>query len=476
MKSLAKNSFYNIIYQVLNLLFPLVTSVYVSRIIFEDGIGKVAYAQNITSYFVTLALLGFPAYGVREISKIRSDTNKKNTIFSELFFINFISTIILSIAYVLFIIINTNAHENFILYIFTGFVLFFNIFNIDWLYQGEEEYGYITLRSFIVKIICLILLLGGVKTKDDYILYALITSLGTVCNYVFNIIHSRKFVKFEFKNLNLKQHMRPLIVLTAAVFLGSIYNKIDITMLGMMSTDAVVGYYSNANKIIVMILTGCQAVSAAFMPRLSYLYTKDKKALEELIEFGCKILVFITIPATIGVYLLAPNATVVLYGESFAPAGITLQVFTPLIIIRTLGDLLCYQLLISIGQENKRLPAYVVAASANVILNYLLIPHWGQNGAAVASVISEFLVNGIQLLVTIKIINIHINPKYICSVLLSAGIMGGVIEIILKNVKGNILELILSVIVGSVTYILFSILFKNEMIIMIQEKIHNRVR
>ena len=62
MKSLAKNSFYNIIYQVLNLLFPLVTSVYVSRIIFEDGIGKVAYAQNITSYFVTLALLGFPAY------------------------------------------------------------------------------------------------------------------------------------------------------------------------------------------------------------------------------------------------------------------------------------------------------------------------------------------------------------------------------------------------------------------------------
>ena len=153
-----------------------------------------------------------------------------------------------------------------------------------------------------------------------------------------------------------------------------------------------------------------------------------------------------------------------------------MQVFTPLIIIRTLGDLLCYQLLISIGQENKRLPAYVVAASANVILNYLLIPHWGQNGAAVASVISEFLVNGIQLLVTIKIINIHINPKYICSVLLSAGIMGGVIEIILKNVKGNILELILSVIVGSVTYILFSILFKNEMIIMIQEKIHNRVR
>lgn len=232
----------------------------------------------------------------------------------------------------------------------------------------------------------------------------------------------------NFKNLNLKQHMRPLIVLTAAVFLGSIYNKIDITMLGMMSTDAVVGYYSNANKIIVMILTGCQAVSAAFMPRLSYLYTKDKKALEELIEFGCKILVFITIPATIGVYLLAPNATVVLYGESFAPAGITLQVFTPLIIIRTLGDLLCYQLLISIGQENKRLPAYVVAASANVILNYLLIPHWGQNGAAVASVISEFLVNGIQLLVTIKIINIHINPKYICSVLLSAGIMGELLK------------------------------------------------
>ena len=65
MRSLAKNSLYNILYQTTGLIFPLISSIYVSRILMEDGIGKVAYAQNIASYFASAAALGFPAYGIR---------------------------------------------------------------------------------------------------------------------------------------------------------------------------------------------------------------------------------------------------------------------------------------------------------------------------------------------------------------------------------------------------------------------------
>ena len=68
-KSLAKNSIYNIIYTVANILFPFATSIYVSRILLPAGVGKVASAQNIASYFITIAALGLPSMVMRHMSR-----------------------------------------------------------------------------------------------------------------------------------------------------------------------------------------------------------------------------------------------------------------------------------------------------------------------------------------------------------------------------------------------------------------------
>lgn len=75
-KSLVANSFFNVCYQLLNVLFPLVTSAYVSRVLMPDGIGKVALAQNWAQYFVVFAALGIPNYGIREIARSRTDSQQ----------------------------------------------------------------------------------------------------------------------------------------------------------------------------------------------------------------------------------------------------------------------------------------------------------------------------------------------------------------------------------------------------------------
>lgn len=85
-KSLTKNSIYNVIYTIANILFPFATSIYVSRILLPAGVGKVASAQNIVSYFVTLARLGLPSYGVREFAKVR-EKNMKETNCSPSFYL-----------------------------------------------------------------------------------------------------------------------------------------------------------------------------------------------------------------------------------------------------------------------------------------------------------------------------------------------------------------------------------------------------
>ena len=228
-KSMLKNSVFNIIYTASNILFPFITSIYVSRILLPVGVGKVASAQNIASYFVTAAALGLPSYGVREFAKVREDTAKKNSLFTELFIINLISTTISLIAYIFVLILNNGFNGEGALYICCGLAIFFNYLNIDWIYQGLEEYGYITGRSVVIKCISLALLVVFVKTREDYVAYALLTSLALGGNYIFNVIHARKMVGFTLVNLKIRKHIKPIVFIAGIIFMSTIYNKIDIT-------------------------------------------------------------------------------------------------------------------------------------------------------------------------------------------------------------------------------------------------------
>ena len=319
-KSLVKNSIFNIIYTVANILFPFVTSVYVSRILLPAGVGKVAAAQNLASYFVTLAALGLPSYGVREFAKVREDEKRKNSLFTELITLNLISTTVAVVAYAAFLIYNNGFKGEWALYICCGLTICFNYLNIDWIYQGLEEYGYITVRSIVIKLLSLVLLFVFVRSRKDYVTYALLTSLALGGNYIFNVIHARKII-----------------------FMSTIYNKVDVTMLNVLATDEAIGFYSYSQKTVNIVLTICSAVTATLLPRLSYCYENDKDGFYKLLDKGFQILCLAVGPLTIGLLLVADQAVLLLYGSEFLPSGLTIKLMCPLIIIKGFGDLLCYQ-------------------------------------------------------------------------------------------------------------------------------------
>ena len=114
--SMAKNGMYYVIYQGINVIFPFLTAMYVARILLPETIGSVAYAQNIVRYFSIMAFLGIPTYGLREISKVRNNQVELDSIFSELFIINFISTVVFSVLYILLIIVIKDFRTNLLLY------------------------------------------------------------------------------------------------------------------------------------------------------------------------------------------------------------------------------------------------------------------------------------------------------------------------------------------------------------------------
>lgn len=168
-KSLTKNSIYNIIYTLANIIFPFITSIYVSRILLPTGVGKVVSAQNIAAYFVTFAALGLPSYGVREFSKVRNNDYEKNKLFTELLILNVISTTLAVLGFYFLVYCNDGFNGEWALYLTCGLTIFFNYLNIDWMYRGLEEYGFITGRSLLIKIVSLIALFMFVKTQSDYV-------------------------------------------------------------------------------------------------------------------------------------------------------------------------------------------------------------------------------------------------------------------------------------------------------------------
>lgn len=462
MKSIAKNSVYNIIYMTGNILFQLVTSMHVSRILMAEGIGRVAYAQNIASYFVILASLGTPVYGIRQIANNWDDAQKKNRTFTQLFIINAAATLVSTAAYFVFVSIVLGGRGETALFICAGLQLLFNFFNIDWLYRGEEDYKYITLRSLAIKAVSITAVFLFVKKKEDYIVYALISSLALCGNYVFNMVHAFRYVRFDFSEFEWRAHMKPLLILFFGIFLSTGYSMVDVTMLGSMGTEQAIGYYNNAHKAANIIVTMCTAISAVFLPRLSYYYQQNRKEMEALIDKGCQVLAFVTFPIAMGIYILAPDILELLYGPEFLPAAATLRILAVLIVILSFGNLLCYQLIMATGNEKKRLPAAVMATIANIILNAIMIPRWQENGAAVASIISELIVNGYQILHVRKVVRIRISQKAMLQGIGTSAAMGAVVWLAARWILDMRLRCALCPMIGCSVYFFLNLLLKND--------------
>ncbi len=469
MKSLSKNTFFNIIYNITNMVFPLISSMYVARILFSDGVGKVSFAQNIVSYFISFAVLGIPVYGIREIAKVQKESAKRDTIFTELFLINIFSTAISVIVYII-LIFNCFQLE-LPLFLCSGLSIFFNFINIDWLYQGMEEYSYIAIRSLLIKILLLIALILFVNTRSDYVIYSMILSLATGGNYIFNVINARKFVKLKFQGISIKKHLSSIIILALSILLSNLYSKVDITMIGTMVGDVATGYYTYAHRIIEIVLTACASFSSVFLPRLSLYYNKQPEDFNKLLKLGIRILTFITIPAAIGLFFLAPQLIYILYGEDFSSATFTVRMLSPLIIIKGFGNLLCYQLVICTGNEKKRIPAYGLAALLNLLLNYFLIPIFMERGAAFASVVSEFIVNGYQIYLMRKIIKIPFEKKALSQAIITTLIMSISLILISYLPFNYLVKTIVSVAMGFIVYILTNFLLRNQFLIEVIKKI-----
>lgn len=462
-RSIVQNSLFNVAYKLLNVLFPLITTTYVARVLLAEGVGKVAYAQNIVAYFIFLATLGIPNYGVREIAKVRDNLEQTEKVFSELIALNFISSFFFSLAYVGMIVFFPFFRDNIYLHFAVGGALVFKFIDIDWFYQGREEFAFITIRSFFVKLLCLAWIFIFVKNINDIVPYALASVFGVGANNIFNVLHLKSCnIKFSIKDLNLKKHLKPIFILFASVIAIELYTMVDTTMLGVICGDIAVGLYTNAIKIVRILIIVVSGVSGVLLPRLSFLYAKnDLRKCSQLVSKALMVMIFLYIPCQIGLLMEGDIIMPFLFGESFSNGGITLQIASLLICALGFSNLFGTQILLTFGQEKKLLVCTIIAAIINLSLNFIFIPKFEQNGAAVASVISELVVTIMTCIFCKKYITFSVGGKFVFVSAMSTILLIGTLYSIKYFVSGYFPILFCSAILGSLLYMACNVLMKN---------------
>lgn len=464
-KSIKRNFVYNILLTVLNLLFPLITFPYISRVLGSVGVGKVDFANSVIQYFILLGSLGLPLYGVREIAKVRDSIELRSKVFTELFSIGLIANLISTIALIILI----NSVPKFIveqkLFYILLINMFFNIFSLDWLFQGLEEYKYITIRSIVVKIISLIFLFIFVKDKSQYVLYGIVSVIGVSGSNILNAFSLKKYVKISFKSLNLKRHLKPVLIIFASTFATSVYLNLNSTMLGFLAGDSHVGYFSAANKLNRIVIAIVTSLGVVVTPRISY-YIKEglKEEVNKILKFSVNFVFFIALPSTLALALLAPQVILIFSGKGFIPAIVTMRLINPIIIIVGLCNITSTLILIPMNKEKCILISVVLGALVNCLINFLLIPLFAENGAAIATVAAEIMVLFIQIYYSKDLLKGKIFNKDIQKYISASAIMSVIIYVIKLYVTKPFITLLLCTIIGGLVYIITLLLLKDEVV------------
>ena len=103
-KSITKNYIYNLIYEIITIVIPIITTPYLSRVLGAENIGIYSYTLSIVTYFVLFGSLGVAMYGKREIAYVQQDKEKRTKTLWEIVILRFctmfVSTILFYIFYV----------------------------------------------------------------------------------------------------------------------------------------------------------------------------------------------------------------------------------------------------------------------------------------------------------------------------------------------------------------------------------------
>ena len=406
-------------FRVIGTIISIVYLAVLTRYLGLENFGYYSGALAYVYIFSFLADLGLYNLMVREISRPNAD---ENNIVSSIFTLRIIALLIsLTIGSLIIwltdfnIVMKIAVSISSLHFLFLGATqpligIFQKYLRIFW-YSISEIFS----RAFQLGFIFLVIYWeGGVIAVVSGF------ALGALIAFIIMIIGLRGLVKIKlrFDFSYFKWVLRETWPMAAIVIFASIYFKIDEVMLSFLKTPTDVGIYSAGYKVLQSLIFFPAMFVGFLMPKLSFYSKKDLNKFKIVFQYGFKILVLMALPIGIGLYFRASEIMTLVAGPEFLISGKVLQILSLAIFMIFLSQLFA-QSAIALGKQKQLAVIYFSGMVFNVVLNFILIPHFSYIGASVATFITESVVVVFAILYLIRIINIKINFKELQYIILS---------------------------------------------------------
>lgn len=393
-KSIKFNFIMNTFLTLSSFLFPLITFPYVSRILLPAGMGRVSFATSVVSYFALFAQLGIPTYGIRACAKVRDDRTELTRVVHELFVINLVMSIFayVLLALAIFCVPRLRMEKTLILVI--SVTVIFNAVGMEWLYRALEQYTFITVRSLIFKVIGLVFLFLLVHEAEDVVIYGGITCFAASASSVANFLHVHHYIGMKpVGGYRFRRHFKAVLVFFAMSCATVIYTNLDTVMLGFMKTDEEVGYYHAAVKVKTILVSVVTSLGTVLLPRLSYYVEQGKKQeFERLAKKAMNFVVMLALPMMLYFTIFAGEGICFLSGSAYKNAVLPMQIIMPTLLFIGMTNVMGIQILVPAGKEKTVLVSEIAGAVTDLAANAVLIPKLASAGAAIGTLLAEFVV------------------------------------------------------------------------------------
>jgi len=396
--SITKNYVYNVLLQITNILIPFITTPYISRVLDPKGIGIVAFTGSVVSYFVLFTTFGTVLYGSRAIAYTRKNVEDLRRTFWNILYVKLFLGALGSVAYVFFILFYTTQYRT--IYYIQYISLLSSIIDITYFFQGVEEFGKITTRGVLVRIISTIAIFIFVRKESDFVMYMAISLVGNFIGQLIMWFHLPKCVRsaVSFNLKNFREHFIGSWKLFVPMIAIQVYVVLDKTMLGLLTDETQVGYYEMSQKLVKIALSIITALAPVMMARISYL--KSTQRLELFNEYAVQVFDFITYAACLLIALFFATMSdfvPVFFGPKFLDVYELILVGSFLILIIGWNNFFGIQVMISMHMERHFTEAVILGAISNFSMNLVLIPRFGALGASIASVGAETIVTAYEI-------------------------------------------------------------------------------
>lgn len=453
-----KNYAYNLSYQLLLIVLPIITTPYVTRVFSSEDLGTYGYFNSIVTYFILLATLGVASYGTKEISANRRNIPQN---FWGIYTLQFSATL-LSIFLYIFLCLRVGTMRNPVAYILC-LSLFSKGLDISWLFQGLEDFRKITVRNITVKLVGVGSIFLFVKSATDLYLYVFLLTIFELLGQLSMWLPAREFIgrpRFDLKYV--EYHLKPILLLFLPQIAISLYANLDRTMLGALASTKDVGIYDQALKLIGILLTLVTSLGSVMLPRVSSLLgTGDHKAVNKMHEISFLIYNLVIFPIMAGMLIVNDDFVQFFLGKDFQDAryAIAIMIFRMFFIGWT--NIMGFQMLIPHNKNKEYMISTTVPAILSVGLNLLFLPKFGHIGAAIVSVLTEALVWGIQLFYT----RIYLKEVTILKPMFKIIVASCLMYAILLYLKTSLsfsptLNVVVYAILGVIIYLVCILIFK----------------